>query len=360
MRFIHTADLHRGAAPDAGKAWGSLRADAVRDSLARFVSLCNEEEVDLLLIAGDLFHRPPGQGELKEVDYLFSQLKHTKVALIAGNHDFVRPGSAYGEHIFPENVYFLRSPRLSSLYFEEWNLSLYGFSYDGEVLKSDAMLQFVPPRDGRLHLLLIHGGDREHLPFKQAQLLQAGWDYVALGHIHRPFLSGDGRIAMPGSPEPLDRTETGAHGYYLGEMEEHHFSLEWKPFSAFEYTDLKINVTPDMTQEALLALLKKRMKEDYSEVYRILLTGRRDPALSFDLGALSRLGPVSEALDETLPEYDWEAIRQRAEHDILLRTLKALSPEEGKDRDILNEKALHYAMDALLASDRRGSQEALK
>lgn len=359
MRFIHTADLHRGAKPDADKAWGSSRADAVRDALARFVALCNEEAVDLLLIAGDLFHRPPARAELKEVDYLFSQLKNTRVALIAGNHDFVRPGSAYAEHAFPENVYFLRSPRLSSLYFEDLNLAIYGFSYDAEIMKNDAMLQFTPPDDGRRHILMIHGGDAEHLPFKQSQLLKAGWDYVALGHIHRPFLSGDGRIAMPGTPEPLDRTETGEHGYYLGELGEGYFSLDWRPFSAFEYTDLKISVTPDMTQEALLALLRKRMKTDYSEVYRILLTGRRDPALSFDKEALARLGAVSEVADETLPEYYWDSIRQRADHDILFRTFKALSPAEG-ETDALKEKALYYAVDALLASDKRGAQEALR
>ena len=65
------------------------------NSLERLVKVCEEEQVDLLLIAGDLFHRQPLLRELKEVDYLFSQLTHTKIVFIAGNHDYLKPSSYY-------------------------------------------------------------------------------------------------------------------------------------------------------------------------------------------------------------------------------------------------------------------------
>ena len=53
------------------------------NSLERLVKVCEEEQVDLLLIAGDLFHRQPLLRELKEVDYLFSQLTHTNIFLLS-------------------------------------------------------------------------------------------------------------------------------------------------------------------------------------------------------------------------------------------------------------------------------------
>ena len=49
------------------------------------VTRCEEEQTDVLLIAGDLFHRQPLLRDLKEVNYLFSTLSHTKVVLIAGD-----------------------------------------------------------------------------------------------------------------------------------------------------------------------------------------------------------------------------------------------------------------------------------
>lgn len=79
MRFIHTADLHLGAIPDAGYPWSRERAAAVEASIRRILQDAEDKKVDLLLIAGDLFHRQPLRKELKELNYQFSQLSHTRV-----------------------------------------------------------------------------------------------------------------------------------------------------------------------------------------------------------------------------------------------------------------------------------------
>ena len=59
MKFIHTGDLHYGMKPDIGKPWSAERAQAVKDALASIVRAARDEKVDLLLIAGDLFHHQP-------------------------------------------------------------------------------------------------------------------------------------------------------------------------------------------------------------------------------------------------------------------------------------------------------------
>ena len=89
MKFIHIADVHLGVHPDAGTAYTEKRPKEIWDTFERIIGICQKEQTDLLLIAGDLFHRQPLLRELKEVNYLFSALTHTKVVLIAGNHDFV-------------------------------------------------------------------------------------------------------------------------------------------------------------------------------------------------------------------------------------------------------------------------------
>ncbi len=359
MRFIHTADLHIGAKPDAERPWGPAREDAVRHSLERFADLCNQEEADLLLIAGDLFHFPPTEAMLKEADRQFSRMTRTRVVMIAGNHDYLRPGCAFSRHTFPPNVTLLAGPGLRTVSFPEWGLDVTGFSYDSEILRDNPAEGYQPPRNGLRHFLLLHGGDRDHAPVNSAALQEAGWDYIAMGHIHRPSLNEAGKAAMPGSPEALDRTETGEHGYYQGETDASGLTLAWRRFSRFTYTDLKINVTPEVTQEALESLLRRRLKTDGSEVCRVLLGGRRDPAVHFDREALLRLGPVSDVRDDSVPDYDWEAFAERPEQDLLRRTIRELAPSGPDAEDPLRKKALYYALDALLASE-SGKQEVLR
>ena len=54
------------------------RRSEIWESFRSVVAKADREEVDLLLIAGDLFHRQPLMRELKEVNYLFSTLKKNK------------------------------------------------------------------------------------------------------------------------------------------------------------------------------------------------------------------------------------------------------------------------------------------
>ena len=95
MKFIHIADVHLGAVPDSNMPWAKERHDEIWESFKYILNVCNEEKADLLLIAGDLFHKQPLVRELKEVNYLFSTLETTRVVMMTGNHDYMGPRSNY-------------------------------------------------------------------------------------------------------------------------------------------------------------------------------------------------------------------------------------------------------------------------
>ena len=99
MHFIHIADIHLGAAPEVGERYKEQRNREIWDTFRRLLRRCEEERVELLLIAGDLFHRQPLKRELKEVNAMFAQLSVTQVVLIAGNHDYIGKNSAYREFV---------------------------------------------------------------------------------------------------------------------------------------------------------------------------------------------------------------------------------------------------------------------
>ena len=75
MRFIHLADVHLGAVPDRGCPWSDKRENEIWETFRRVIAGIRENPVDLLFIAGDLFHRQPLPYELKEVNDLFNELK---------------------------------------------------------------------------------------------------------------------------------------------------------------------------------------------------------------------------------------------------------------------------------------------
>ena len=59
-------------------------------------------------------------------------------------------------------------------------------------------------------ILLAHGGDEKHCPFRVKKLEESGFDYIALGHIHRPQALMKDRIIYAGALEPIDRNDVEA------------------------------------------------------------------------------------------------------------------------------------------------------
>ena len=107
MKFLHMGDVHLGAEPENGTGLGQVRRAEIWETFREIIELCEREQIDSLLLAGDLFHGQPLLREVKEVDHLFRSLTHTRVVMIAGNHDCLLPSSHYYDVTFPEHVTFL-------------------------------------------------------------------------------------------------------------------------------------------------------------------------------------------------------------------------------------------------------------
>ena len=160
MDFIHIADVHLGASPDAGFPWNAQRTREIWDSFKKLVELVRRERPKLLLIAGDLFHRQPLGRELKEVNYLFSTIPDTQVVLIAGNHDYIRPDSWYLRYPWEKNVTGLWEERTQRIYIPQADTWVYGFSYHGREIMEARYDSLRPGPEPGTHILLAHGGDK--------------------------------------------------------------------------------------------------------------------------------------------------------------------------------------------------------
>ena len=103
--------MHLGAKPDAGNAYSQNREQELWDSFRDIITICNQKKTDLLLIAGDLFHRQPLLRELKEMNSILEMLEHTEVVMIAGNHDYIKKNSYYRTFSWASRAYDLFAGR---------------------------------------------------------------------------------------------------------------------------------------------------------------------------------------------------------------------------------------------------------
>jgi len=347
MRFIHIADVHLGAQPDAGPLYSENRGRELWDTFEYVLGVCEDERTDLLLIAGDLFHRQPLLRELKEVDYLFSRLSHTKVVLIAGNHDYIRRDSYYRTFEWSGNVYPLFGNVMEYADFPELGTAVYGFSYHSREIREPRYDRAVPSGAEPIEILLAHGGDQKHIPIDMKSLSASGFCYIALGHIHKPQALQKDRIIYAGALEPVDRNDTGLHGYITGEILEAGVKTQWIPCAGREYIHVELEVRETDTEGSIREKVRRCINEKGKKnIYKITLYGKRDVNVSLDAKRIAGEGNILEAVDETRPAYDIAQLWEENRDNILGRYISRFA---GCKEDSLEYEALCEGIDAILA-----------
>lgn len=348
MKFIHIADTHLGAAPESGTAYSGNRPKELWNGFERIIGLCEEEQTDLLLIAGDMFHRQPLLSELKEVNFLFSRLTHTKVVFIVGNHDYLKPDSYYHTFEWNENVFPILSTDLACVGFAGLDVGVYGFSYDRREITEPRYDSIVAPGDYGIEILLAHGGDEKHIPLNKKCLAGNGFTYAALGHIHKPQIVVENQAVFAGALEPLDKNDTGIHGFIKGEITSAGVRLSFEPSASREYVHLEIDVDQTMTNGSLKNKIREEIEQaGRQNIYKIILKGFRDPDIIFDMEDMDVYGNVIEIVNETKPAFDYKKLLEQNEENLLGKFIEKYinSPEKS-----IEYQALYEGVQALIES----------
>ncbi len=351
MKFIHIADVHLGAIPDANQPWGTKRGKEIWNSLYHIIEVCNEEKAELLLIAGDLFHRQPLLRELKELNYYFTKLTMTRVVIIAGNHDYIGTRSFYSGFEWDKKVHMFLKDTLEILDLPELNTQIYGLSYLQQDITEPLYDTIKIEKNNRIHILLAHGGDERNIPINRKSLEGAGFDYVALGHIHKPELISS-RMAYAGSLEPMDKTETGERGYILGQIHktgEATTRIVFVPASIRQYRRLTVEVNQEMTNGKLLDHIREIITTQGTQhIYQFIIQGFRDEQIHFDREAIKSLGNILEVTDRSVPDYNFDALCHENEDNMIGMFIRQIREKANQDEVV--EKALYYGIEALLGA----------
>lgn len=135
-------------------------------------------------------------------------------------------------------------------------------------------------------------------PFRVKKLEESGFDYIALGHIHRPQALMKDRIIYAGALEPIDRNDVGPHGYVKGEITEAGVHTQWIPCAMRSYIHLEVPVNTEDTMGSVRKKILEAVKDYGAEnMYKIILTGYRDPDLRFDTERMDRDGNLLEVIE---------------------------------------------------------------
>ncbi len=347
MKFIHIADVHLGVQPDRGRRWSDLRGREVNAAFDKILDICNEQQVDLLLIAGDLFHTPPGLKELTELDYKLSKLNKTKTVIIAGNHDYMASNSVVAQYQFQAKAVYMPSEKLARIYVKEIDTYIVGRSYDRQEIREAIYDKATPYNESSINILLAHGGDVNHAPFNKQRLLNAGFDYIALGHIHKPATLEQDKMAYSGSLEPIDHTDVGDRGYILGEIRDGVCHVSWKKLNVRNYVNLSLKLKDSYSHGQILDAISGEIERlGVGHMYNIILRGEKNPEFELDLEGLMQRYYISSVEDRTHVKADLERVLREHDDDLIGQFMRVLQTKD----DAVSKRALEYGVQALLST----------
>ena len=182
------------------------------------------DEVDVLVIAGDLFDHNRVDDET--VTFVRGELDRVRgpVVILPGNHDCLNANAIYDRHDFSAgagHVRVIARPEGATLEFPDLDLTVWGRAME-EHGPTFHPLAGLPARDARRWCLAMGHGffyeerqrpDRSS-PIFADEVRDSGWDYLALGHHHLQANVSQGTVTAyyagaPGRVLRVDFAEDG-------------------------------------------------------------------------------------------------------------------------------------------------------
>ena len=321
MKILHSADWHLDA-PFAGRT--AEEAEFLRRELLavpeKIADLCVAEHCDLVLLAGDLFD---GAYSRESCRVLYAALEKMAVPVFIspGNHDHFGPNCPWEREIWPENVHIFSKERLEAVTVPGLDCRVYGAGYQSMDCPG-LLASFRAEGEERYHIGLIHADPTQaatsYCPLTSEQIRESGFDYLALGHVHKTgsFRAGETLCAWPGCPMGRGYDETGEKGVLLVELDET-VKAVFAPLNTPRFYDLQTDAS------SFAGLLPPAGSDDF---YRITLTG-----YGTGIPVTVPAGyPHLELRDQTVPETDlWGAAGEDTLEGIYFGMLRAA--REGQD-----------------------------
>ncbi|WP_415426894.1 metallophosphoesterase family protein [Staphylococcus borealis] len=296
IKFIHCADLHLDS-PFKSKSHlaPSIFEDvqnSAYESFKKIVDTALKEEVDFVLIVGDLFDSE--NRTLRAEVFLKEQFKRLEkeqifVYVSHGNHD---PLTEKITNDWPNNVsvFSNRLETYQAITKDGETIFIHGFSYQHDTSYENKIDEF-PSSQGKkgIHIGMLHGTysksstkDR-YTEFILEDLNQKLYHYWALGHIHeRQELSDMPPIHYPGNIQGRHFGEQGLKGCLLVEGDHLRLNATFISTQQIRFEEATINTDKVSKQGIYEAIqsFKESVRSNGKAFYRLTVNLDSDKPLS--------------------------------------------------------------------------------
>ena len=283
MKFLHAADLHLDSPLEGLERYEGAPVElirgATRRALENLVELALAERVDFVVIAGDLY-----DGDWRDFNtgmFFVRQMNTLREAgirlyLIAGNHDAAStmtrklrlPVNPDGESA----MFGCENPETRRL--EDLGVAIHGKSFANQAETKNLVPDYPAPVGHWFNLGLLHtslNGSEEHdtyAPCTPADLRSKGYDYWALGHIHkRSLLPAEGVpfLAAPalysGNIQGRHIREPGPRGCFLVSVDSKlRVDVEFRPLDVFRWEVWSVDCTTSSNADDVLERCREEIR----------------------------------------------------------------------------------------------------
>lgn len=304
IKIAALADLHLGK--KSTQASSGFPASTIY-VLEKIVDYCIEQEIDILLMVGDIVDRENKYFEAHQpLENALKKLSENKICayIVGGNHDFDTLPDILSTIKNTDHLFLGKGGKWESAVYDngEEKLQIIGWSFPTEHFLQSPFNRFdkssINPNFPQLGI--VHGDffdkSSQYAPLNPSDFVNSGINTWILGHIHKPgILNRNPLILYPGSPQALSPKEKGKHGIYTFELRGTIFTEpEFIQLSDIVYTNVEVDFPIDVTTENLrshlLLEIQKKMeilRNQYNSIEYVIdlyLTG-----YSPDISALEEI-----------------------------------------------------------------------
>ncbi len=292
LTFLHAADIHldsplRGLSHYEGAPPSEEIRGATRQALDNLVNFALEEKVHFVLVAGDLY-----DGDWQDFNtglYFANQMRNLgeagiRVAVIRGNHDAANTMTKTIP--MPQNVKIFSERKPETWQLEDLGVAIHGQSYANRDVYENLAIAYPDPVPDMFNIGILHcliSGTEGHLPYAPCtldELAAKGYDYWALGHVHKyGVLREQPHIVYAGCTQGRHIREPGIKGCVLVETEEDDIRTEFVPLNVLRWVEIKADVgNAQNIEQAAVAfgdVLSRKLSDlEGLACVRAVLTGR--------------------------------------------------------------------------------------
>lgn len=357
MKFIHIADTHLDC-PFTNLSdkenFGEIRRLEQRKAFKQIINYIKENNIEYFFIAGDLYEQQYiKKTTIEYINNLFKEIPNTKIYITPGNHDPFIKNSFYNNFLWNSNVHIFGS-KVEKI--ENNEVDIYGYGFDDYYLKEEKMAQINIENKEKINILITHGTldgasleEREYNSMPKKMLAEKGFDYVALGHIHKTNYAENENIIYPGSTVAIGFDELGKHGMVEGEILNKKLTTKFIEIEATEFEEIELETTEIISKEELIEKINE-IKLEKNKLYKIILIGKRNFEINtHELYKYNLDEKIIKIKNKTKPNYNLEKLANETTlkglfaEEILEKLNKCQTEEERK----IIEKAIEIGIDVL-------------